>query len=37
VGSYTDIVSDQEGLETVSVPNIGKITGSKVVHCVVFV
>jgi hypothetical protein len=37
VGSYTDIVSDQEGLESVSVPNIGKVGGSKVVNCVVFV
>jgi hypothetical protein len=37
VRSYTDIVSDQQGLETVSVPNIGKIGGSKVVNCVAFV
>jgi hypothetical protein len=37
VVSYTDIVSDQEGLETVSVPYIGKMGGSKVVVCVVFV
>jgi hypothetical protein len=35
VASCTDIVSGW--LETVSVPNIGKIGGSKVVHCVVFV